>query len=121
MKDMKQEMKMKAKTEMLKRLKSMMMDQDFGDLKPILGGKLKKVTVAAEDEEGLEKGLSLAEQILAKRKAMEEGGESEESEDESEEEYEEESEEGGECPICKGRHGSSKGKAFACGGMKSKY
>lgn len=106
---MKDELKMKAKSEMLKRLKKMAMDEDFGDLGKILKGKVKKVTVAAPDEDSLEEGLSLAEKLLAKKRAME-SMKSEESEESSEEESED-----GECPVCGEMHDSEE---FSCGGMK---
>jgi len=63
--------KYEAKRKMLMALKKdMMMEDDMG-----LGDKLKKmkkVTVASDTEEGLKEGLSKAEEILKKRKDIEE-------------------------------------------------
>jgi hypothetical protein len=58
--------KLKAKHEMLKRLtkgKTDDMYKGFGD--GLKTKKLQKVTVAAPDKEGLKKGLSMAEKLLA--------------------------------------------------------
>ena len=60
--------KMEAKKKMLKELSKMMRDDYYDE--PMKG--MKKVTVASDTEEGLEKGLSKAEEILKKRKDMEE-------------------------------------------------
>ena len=109
---MKDEMKMKAKMEMLKALKKKAMDDDFGSLKEPLSGKVKKVVISSDDEEGLEKGLSLAEKMLAKKKAMEkEMGMGDESSEEMMEE-----EEG--CPVCGEMHEMEEGDEYSCGGMK---
>ena len=89
------DMKRKAKEGMLKELSKMMSDDMYSPLKE---KKMQKVTVASDSVEGLKKGLSKAEQILAKKKEMEseipemeekeEEDESEEMEDESEDESE---------------------------------
>ena len=53
-----------AKMDMLKDLKkSMMMDDDLGMKEKMM----QKVTVAADSEKGLEKGLSKAQEILKKK------------------------------------------------------
>ena len=104
--------KLMAKMEMLKELKRMMREEDVNDLGSKLQGKIKKVTVAAPDEKGLEKGLSLAEQILAKKKEGQEF--SPESEDSEEESSEEEQEDCEECPMCGEQHPEQ----FKCGGIK---
>lgn len=120
-------MSLRAKMEMLKEMRKKMRSDDVNDLGSKLGGKFKKVTVAAPDEEGLQKGLSMAEKILQKKKElkgeddfspedmmsdMAEEDNSEEMEDEESEESSEEKE----CPMC----GEKNGKCFACGGMKGK-
>lgn len=93
-----------AKRKVLEELKKQMMSEDDMGLKDMLGSKVKKVTVVADSDEGLQKGLSKAQQIAAKRKEMlgeeseKEGGESEEMEDS--EEMEGEECECGECPMC---------------------
>lgn len=88
-------MKQKAKKELLKDLKKLMMDDTFGDMGDSLKSKkMQKVTVASPSEEGLEEGLSKAQQILQKRDAM--MGDEEESEDEE-------------------------GDEFDCGGKKDEY
>lgn len=92
--------KLLAKRSMLKNLKHEMMDlmgDDRGDLKDILGKKLMKVTVAAKDEKGLKKGLSKAEEILAK-KGLVSDDESEESEEQGKYECEDCGDMG--CPAC---------------------
>jgi len=45
-------------------------DKDYSDK---MEG-MKKVTVASDSAEGLQKGLSMAEKLLAKRKEMKDGG-----------------------------------------------
>jgi len=57
------EMSKKAKKEMIKMLKQSMRDSSYGDMKD----GLKKVTVASDSAEGLEEGLSKAQEILKKR------------------------------------------------------
>jgi len=89
--------KMRAKKDMLKKLKSMMKEDmlsPFGDSekKPE-----KKITIMADSEEGLKEGLSMAEKIMKKKRMMEDDDEYEEEED-------------GECPICGKKH------KYACGG-----
>lgn len=80
-----------AKLQVLKELKKLMSDEMAKDLKGLRGEEelgtdsIKKVTVAAPDEEGLKKGLSKANELV---------GELGEKEDEEEEEYEEKEEEG---------------------------
>lgn len=62
------EMKKKAKSDMLKKLSEemqQMMREGYEDSD--LKDKLMKVTVAAEDEDGLKKGLSKAEEIMKGR------------------------------------------------------
>lgn len=73
------DMKHKAKAEMLKTLSKMMADDQHEPVKEVLGKKLNKVTVMADSKQGLQKGLSTAEQLLAKRNA-EKGLEKEEPE-----------------------------------------
>lgn len=94
---MKDDMKKMAMKKSLMQLIDMMDElegEEYGDKL----GSMKKVTVAAPTEEGLEKGLSKAEQLLKMRAGMD----SEESEDEEGEEEEscEGCEEG--CPMCEG-------------------
>lgn len=60
-------MKTDAKMKMLQELKKMATDMMSGDLKGKMDG-LKKVTVAAEDEHGLQKGLDKAKEILGQEK-----------------------------------------------------
>ena len=61
--------KFMAKKEMLKDLKQLMASEDDVGLKDRLDG-MKKVTVAADSKEGLEKGLTKAQEILKKRSEM---------------------------------------------------
>lgn len=59
--------KLAAKSKMLKELKKSMMEEmgaPFGEKMK----EMKKVTVASDSEEGLEEGLSKAQQILKKKK-----------------------------------------------------
>jgi hypothetical protein len=56
-------MKKNAKMEVLKELRKMASDMMAEDLK----GGMKKVTVAAKDEEGLKEGLEKAEDMLEER------------------------------------------------------
>jgi DNA repair exonuclease SbcCD ATPase subunit len=98
----KKEAKLKAKKDMLKKLKGMMKEDmlsPFGDSekKPE-----KKITIMADSEEGLKEGLSMAEKIMKKKKLMEEG-----------EEYDDDDES---CPICGKEH---EGK-YGCGGTVHK-
>lgn len=89
---MRDEMKKKAMKKVLMELMSMMDEMEgegYGDEL----SSLKKVTVAAPDEEGLKKGLSKAEQLLKMREGMV-------SEDSEEEEEEDECEECEGCPKC---------------------
>ena len=81
------EKKAKAKSEMLQELSKEMSDDMYSPMKDMLGKKgLKKVTVASDSPEGIQKGLSMAEKLM-KLKSSQEG------ESESEEES---------CPACKG-------------------
>jgi len=64
-------MKKDVRKKMLKELKSAMKEDMYGPMKD----GLQKVTVASDSEEGLEEGLSKAQQILEKRKEMLEGEE----------------------------------------------
>lgn len=58
--------KMKAKSEMLKMLSKMMHDDMYSGMGDGLKSKkMSKVTVAAPDAEGLKKGLSKAQEIIA--------------------------------------------------------
>lgn len=64
---MKKEARLENLKKMKKEMKEKMMDgRDFSDV--------KKVTVMSDSEEGLEEGLSKAEQILKKREEYGEGG-----------------------------------------------
>jgi len=81
---MKDEMKKKALKRSLMQLMDLMDEMESEDYGEKLGS-LKKVTVAAPDEEGLKKGLSKAEQLLKMRSGMDMDSEEEE---ESEEECE---------------------------------
>ena len=58
--------KKEAKLAMLEDLKKAMMEEDDLGLGEKLG--MNKVVVAAEDEEGLEEGLTKAQKILQERK-----------------------------------------------------
>lgn len=71
--------KMQAKKDILKNLKKEMASGD--DLG--LSGKMKKVTVMSDSDEGLNEGLSKAEQILQKRKKLAGVDESESEESEA--------------------------------------
>jgi hypothetical protein len=82
---MDKDMAKKAKKEMIKMLKKSMRDDAYGEM----GEGLKKVTVASDSMEGLEEGLSKAEQILKKR-FEDMGMDPEEMEDREEESMEEE-------------------------------
>ncbi len=73
----------KAKAEMLKHLSKEMSNDSNEGLKDVLGKKkgIKKVTVASDSPEGLQKGLSMAEKLMQlkegkKDDAMEEMAES---------------------------------------------
>lgn len=128
------DLRMQAKRKMLKELKKLMAEQDFGEEGDSFKSKMKKVTVASPSSEGLQKGLSLAEKLMAKKKEMEGDEESEDPKDagdlvnedgEGEEEEEDAEymdgaeddspvgmknskkvdEEGG-CPICGKKHGN---------------
>ena len=63
--DLKRMMRMKS----LQELKEEMMDEMGEDFAPHMEG-MKKVTVASDDDEGLEEGLDKAKEILKKRKGM---------------------------------------------------
>jgi hypothetical protein len=81
--------KLQAKAAMLKELSKKSKDSIYDKMGEGLKGKdkgVKKVTVVAPDEEGLEKGLSMAQKLM-KAKFGKVDEESEESEEES-------------CPIC---------------------
>ena len=69
-------MKKKALKESLKELKKMMRDDSYEPMQE----KLQKVTVMSDSPEGLKEGLSKAEEILEKRKAMFDEGEEEDEE-----------------------------------------
>lgn len=58
---------MKAKHDMLQKIKKMMMDEEGEEVGKKMEG-MKKVTVAAPDDESLEEGLSKAQEILKARK-----------------------------------------------------
>jgi hypothetical protein len=82
--------KSKAKAHMLKELSKEMSNDSNQGLKDILGKKngMKKVTVASDSEEGLQKGLSMAEKLMKlkegkKESPMEEMSEESMEEDES--------------------------------------
>jgi len=76
------EKKAKAKAEMLKELSKEMSDDMYSPMKDMLKGKnLKKVTVASDSPEGLQKGLSMAEKLM-KLKKEQNGDMEEESYDE---------------------------------------
>lgn len=60
---MKPDMKSEAKLKMLERMKKMATEMMGGEMKNKLDG-MKKVTVAAEDTEGLKEGLEKAEEIV---------------------------------------------------------
>lgn len=86
------EEKAKAKIKALKDLKKMVTGMIGGDVKNSLEG-MKKVTVAASDEEGLKKGLKKAEEIMGSSEEecepedeMMESEDMEENEEESSEE-----------------------------------
>jgi hypothetical protein len=118
------DLRMQAKRKMLKELKKLMAEQDFGEEGNSFKSKMKKVTVASPSSEGLQKGLSLAEKLMAKKKEIEgeegtedpkdagdlvnEDGEGEEEEEESYMEgAEDDSPEDKEsCPICGKEHGN---------------
>lgn len=84
------EMEKKAKSDMLRKLSDEMKEMmregyDESDL----GKKMMKVTVAADDEEGLKKGLSKAEEIMKGRMSGLTTDDSEETEEEESPEDEE--------------------------------
>jgi hypothetical protein len=83
-KSMKRSAKLSQLGELSKEMRKMMGDN--------FGKSLKKVTVAADSEEGLKKGLSKAQEIMAKKKMM----------PEMMPEMEDESEEMEECEACEG-------------------
>lgn len=95
------EERIKPKLHVLKDLKKHVMDQ--------MGDKLKKVTVAADSKEGVEKGLDKAKEILHRMPASVEG--------EEEEACPECSGEG--CPMCEGEeskeHEDSESPEFEAG------
>lgn len=64
------DLKMQAKRKMLKELKKLMMDQDFGDEGKSFKSNMKKVVVSSPTNEGVKKGLSLAEKMMAKKQEM---------------------------------------------------
>lgn len=59
-----------ARKKMIGKLKEEMKSDDSNDLGEKLKGKLQKVTVMAKDKKGLEKGLSMAQQIINKKKGI---------------------------------------------------
>ena len=78
------EKKAKAKAEMLKELSNEMSDDMYSPMKDMLGKKsMKKVTVASDSPEGLQKGLSMAEKLMKLKK--EQNGDMEEGEEMGEE------------------------------------
>ena len=91
---MKKDMKLKAKKDMLKKLKSMMKEDLLSGFEDADKKPERKITIMADSEEGLEKGLSMAEKIMKKKKMMED-----DDDDES-------------CPVCGKEH---EGK-YGCGG-----
>lgn len=79
------EKKTKAKAEMLKELSKEMSDDMYSPMKDMMGKKgMKKITVASDSPEGLQKGLTMAEKLM-KLKSSQSGEESES------------------CPMCKGK------------------
>lgn len=100
---MKKDMKLKAKKDMLKKLKSMMKEDLLSGFEDADKKPERKITIMADSEEGLEKGLSMAEKIMKKKKLMEEGEEESDDDDES-------------CPVCGKEH---EGK-YGCGGTVHK-
>ena len=79
-----------AKAAMLKELSKEMSNDSNSGLKDALSKKgMKKVTVASDSEEGLKKGLSMAEKLMK----LKNGNSEEEMKDESEDSEEEMSEE----------------------------
>lgn len=81
-----------AKKKMLEKMSGDIKDKMYGSLGDELKGKkLSKVTVASDSPEGLKKGISLAEKLLAKK-----FGQSDKKEDKSEESEEMEHS----CPMC---------------------
>lgn len=91
--------KLLAKHEMLKLLsKQKADDMKKGVAEELNKKKMQKVTVAAPTKEGLKKGLSLAEKLIAAKlgkKGLEDLG--------TESETDEESGECEECPVCDGK------------------
>jgi hypothetical protein len=91
------EKKLKAKSEMLKMLSKMMSDDMYSGMGDELKSKkMSKVTVAAPDAEGLKKGLSKAQEIIAAKMGK---GEMKDEYD-MEDEYACEKCEGKGCPMC---------------------
>lgn len=88
---MKPDMKSEAKLKMLERMKKMATEMMGGEMKNKLDG-MKKVTVAAEDTEGLKEGLEKAEELVEKdpMEMMAEEMPGEEEMEESESEMDEE-------------------------------
>lgn len=87
----------KAKMHMLKELSKEMSNDSNQGLKDVLGKKgMKKVTVASDSEEGLKKGLSMAEKLMQLKGQKSEKSETEMMEESDEEEIEEEPSEMGE-------------------------
>lgn len=83
--------KMDAKKAMLKELSNKRKGEIFDGLgKDLKSKKAGKVTVVAKDEEGLEKGLTMAQKLLKAK-----FGEVKEKAVEEEDEYED-------CPACEG-------------------
>jgi len=87
--------KMRAKKDMLKKLKSMMKEDMLGGFSDS-EKKPMKITVMSDSKEGLEKGLSMAEKIMKKKKMM-----MEDMDDNDEE-----------CPVCGKEHEDE----YGCGG-----
>jgi hypothetical protein len=81
------EKKSQAKAAMLKELSKEMSDDMYSPMKDMLGKKgMKKVTVASDSPEGLEKGLSMAEKLMKLKSGESSKEEMPEAEYESEEE-----------------------------------
>lgn len=91
---MKKDMKLKAKKDMLKKLKSMMKEDLLSGFEDADKKPKRKIMIMADSEEGLEKGLSMAEKIMKKKKMMEN-----DDDDES-------------CPVCGKEHEDE----YGCGG-----
>lgn len=67
------EMKSKAKKEALKKMKDKYKSDRMEKMMPDME-EMKKVTVMSDSEEGLEEGLSKAQQIMKMKEGMKDGG-----------------------------------------------